>query len=321
MALFNWNKKPEKVTAETAFKASVNPVWAAYDLNTTSGGEERRADRRSSRVADDKQDLNNLIKIEQEILAAEQDPNSTASVVPQLENYYANAAKEWARTSNAAKRGLSDAERNVITTDFAQATNIGQANAQAAGGSSLAPYINSVTNANANRFSLGLAAENERVRREREQLAQQYFSMLGQSAQPFQNAQNMNFQKQIMKEQALGAARQDYNYNKRQEEIARNQMKMQGVSTIGQLGSAYVSSGSQVAGQAMGSDRRLKENIKHVGVSNGINLYEFNYKGAETKWVGVMSDEVRHIEGAVIQKNGFDYVNYSVIGVEFKKSE
>jgi hypothetical protein len=34
-----------------------------------------------------------------------------------------------------------------------------------------------------------------------------------------------------------------------------------------------------------------------------------------------MSDEVRHIEGAVIQKNGFDYVNYSVIGVEFKKSE
>jgi hypothetical protein len=185
----------------------------------------------------------------------------------------------------------------------------------------LAPYINSVTNANASKFSLGLAAENERVRREKEQVAQQYLSMLQGSTNPFERAQQLNFQKQMQIEQALGAAKQDWKFNKRQEEIARNQMKMQGIATAGQLGSDYISSGSQAATAAAGSDRRLKENIKHVGVSNGINLYEFNYKGADTKWVGVMSDEVRHIEGAVIQKNGFDYVNYSVIGVEFKKSE
>ncbi len=321
MALFNWNKKPEKFTAETAFKASVNPVWAAYDLNTTSRGEERRADRRRSRVADDKQQLNELIDIEKDILLSEQSPNSVANITPEAEDAYRKNIAAYAKAIKGAEKGLSDAERNVITTDFAQATNIGQANAQAAGGSSLAPYINSVTNANASKFSLGLAAENERVRREKEQVAQQYLSMLQGSTNPFERAQQLNFQKQMQIEQALGAAKQDWKFNKRQEEIARNQMKMQGIATAGQLGSDYISSGSQAATAAAGSDRRLKENIKHVGVSNGINLYEFNYKGADTKWVGVMSDEVRHIEGAVIQKNGFDYVNYSVIGVEFKKSE
>jgi hypothetical protein len=321
MALFNWNKKPEKFTAETAFKASINPVWAAYDLNTTSRGEERRADRRRSRVADDKQQLNELIDIEKDILLSEQSPNSVANITPEAEDAYRKNIAAYAKAIKGAEKGLSDAERNVITTDFAQATNIGQANAQAAGGSSLAPYINSVTNANASKFSLGLAAENERVRREKEQVAQQYLSMLQGSTNPFERAQQLNFQKQMQIEQALGAAKQDWKFNKRQEEIARNQMKMQGIATAGQLGSDYISSGSQAATAAAGSDRRLKENIKHVGVSNGINLYEFNYKGADTKWVGVMSDEVRHIEGAVIQKNGFDYVNYSVIGVEFKKSE
>jgi len=33
-----------------------------------------------------------------------------------------------------------------------------------------------------------------------------------------------------------------------------------------------------------------------------------------------MADEVEHIPGAVIQKNGFGYVNYSVVGVEFRKA-
>jgi hypothetical protein len=303
----------DNFTKKTVAKGLVNPALGLQDAISNSNT--------GSRVADDKADLNRLIDIEKEILLAEQDPNSTASVVPELENYYANAAKEWARTSNAAKEGLSDAERNVITTDFAQASNMNVENAKNAAGSSLAPYIQSVTNANAGKFSLGLAAENERVRREREGLALQYFNMLGGAGQAFQNADNLNFQKQLLKEQALGQAKQDYYFNKREDEIARNQMRMQGVSTIGQLGSDYIGAGAQVATSAVGSDRRLKENIKQVGVSNGINLYEFNYKGGETKWVGVMADEVEHIPGAVIQKNGLGYVNYSVIGVEFKKAE
>lgn len=271
------------------------------------------------RIADEVGSLENLINIEQEILKAEQSPSSTASVVPEGIKFYENAAKEWARTSNAAKRGLSDAEKNEITTNFAQATNMGIENAQNAAGSSLAPYINSVVNANANKFSLGLAAENERVRREREQVAMNYLNMLGQAGQPFQTASNLNFQKQMEVERALGQARQDYFYNQRQDEIAKRNAKLQGVSQVGQMYGDFQSQGAQAA-TTMLSDRRFKENIKSVGVENGINLYEFNYKGQPTRWIGVMADEVEHIPGAVVQINGVKRVDYSVVGVQFRKA-
>ena len=72
---------------------------------------------------------------------------------------------------------------------------------------------------------------------------------------------------------------------------------------------------------ASGSDRRLKKNIAKIGkLSNGLNVYTFNYIGmfkdiwGDGKMVGVMSDEVRKlIPTAVTTFNGYDMVDYSEV--------
>ena len=72
----------------------------------------------------------------------------------------------------------------------------------------------------------------------------------------------------------------------------------------------------------MGSDRRLKKNIKLIGYSpSGLRIYAFEYinnifgKGV---WQGVMSDEIP--QHAVIKnKDGYDMVDYSKLDVKFKQ--
>jgi hypothetical protein len=70
------------------------------------------------------------------------------------------------------------------------------------------------------------------------------------------------------------------------------------------------------------SDRRLKTNIKKIGISkNGLNIYSFEYKDKNTGegvFQGVMSDEIP--QSAVVKtEDGYDQVNYSLLDVEFKK--
>ena len=70
------------------------------------------------------------------------------------------------------------------------------------------------------------------------------------------------------------------------------------------------------------SDRRLKENIIHIGKSSsGLNIYTFEYINkslGEGTWQGVMSDEIPKV--AVIKgDDGYDRVDYSKLDVEFKK--
>jgi hypothetical protein len=71
------------------------------------------------------------------------------------------------------------------------------------------------------------------------------------------------------------------------------------------------------------SDRRLKENIKEVGVDQrtALTLYEFNYINDERKFVGVMADEVeRSYPEAVSDTDlGFKAVDYGMLGIEFKE--
>ena len=71
------------------------------------------------------------------------------------------------------------------------------------------------------------------------------------------------------------------------------------------------------------SDRRLKEDIKLIGVDEktGLNLYEFTYKnGSSTKYIGVMADEAKEkFPNAVFtMPDGYDAVNYTMLGIEFK---
>jgi hypothetical protein len=69
-----------------------------------------------------------------------------------------------------------------------------------------------------------------------------------------------------------------------------------------------------MAGGFMGfSDRRLKRDIKRVGSFLGHVFYTWTYIWGE-KGFGVMSDEVRHIPGAVVKHpSGYDMVDYGVI--------
>ena len=97
-----------------------------------------------------------------------------------------------------------------------------------------------------------------------------------------------------------------------------------GVSALGNIGSSVIGTyGAQQANtNLVNSDRRLKKNIKLIGVSpKGLNIYAFEYinkKYGKGLWQGVMSDEVpKH--AVINHSNGFDKVDYSKLDVTFKQ--
>jgi hypothetical protein len=80
--------------------------------------------------------------------------------------------------------------------------------------------------------------------------------------------------------------------------------------------------GSIAGGVIAGSDRKLKKNIKKIGISpSGINIYSFEYidtKFGTGTWQGVMSDEITN-DAVIKQEDGYDMVNYTLLDVEFKQ--
>lgn len=106
-------------------------------------------------------------------------------------------------------------------------------------------------------------------------------------------------------------------------------------SVLNNQTSAYVNSNDSFLGDLGGlmggaasmytafSDRRLKENVKEVGVDQrtALTLYEFNYINDERKFVGVMADEVElsYPEAVSDTDLGFKAVNYDMLGIEFKE--
>jgi hypothetical protein len=74
------------------------------------------------------------------------------------------------------------------------------------------------------------------------------------------------------------------------------------------LGSAVGGASQAGAAALIASDKKLKENIKKVGkTKSGLNIYEFNYKGDNTRVRGVMAQDVeKKIPKAVIR-----LVNYN----------
>lgn len=74
--------------------------------------------------------------------------------------------------------------------------------------------------------------------------------------------------------------------------------------------------GGTLGAAAIKSDRRLKRDIRRVGItSGGIPTYTFRYNNDdEQTYFGVMADEVRHIPGAaVLMPDGFWAVNYGMV--------
>lgn len=72
------------------------------------------------------------------------------------------------------------------------------------------------------------------------------------------------------------------------------------------------------------SDERLKENIKFVKNTQGLNLYSYTYLWDKTKtYIGVMAQELlgTKYESAVSKdSNGFYFVDYSQLPITFKKA-
>lgn len=67
------------------------------------------------------------------------------------------------------------------------------------------------------------------------------------------------------------------------------------------------------------SDRRFKHSVKLVGSQNGFNLYSFKYHWEDTRYVGVMAQEVigKRPDAVSQDAHGYYYVDYSKLGIEF----
>jgi len=74
-------------------------------------------------------------------------------------------------------------------------------------------------------------------------------------------------------------------------------------------------------GQPSPSDRRIKRDIKQVGMSKiGLPLYEFRYIFGRKRYVGVMAQDVlKHTPDAVVRSLlGYFKVDYRMLGLEMK---
>ena len=83
-----------------------------------------------------------------------------------------------------------------------------------------------------------------------------------------------------------------------------------------------VSFGMSVISPFIGSDVRIKDNIKKIGTSiEGYNIYKFRYNNSTQEYIGVMAQEVqRKKPEAVAKLNNDTYmVDYSQIDVEFRE--
>lgn len=100
--------------------------------------------------------------------------------------------------------------------------------------------------------------------------------------------------------------------------VAANQAKQ---ANRGSMFNTLIGGGLQAA--SLFSDERLKTNIIPVGIENGHNVYQFEYKNEPGKFIGVMAQEVlqSNPEAVVEMDSGFYAVDYNKIGVKFRAVE
>jgi len=83
-----------------------------------------------------------------------------------------------------------------------------------------------------------------------------------------------------------------------------------------------VSFGMSVISPFIGSDVRIKDNIKKIGTSiEGYNIYKFRYNNSTQEYIGVMAQEVQRKKPEAVAKLDDDtyMVDYSQIDVEFRE--
>lgn len=94
-----------------------------------------------------------------------------------------------------------------------------------------------------------------------------------------------------------------------------------GNSTLSGIGTGIQALGTAATIASLFSDINLKENIEPAGTENGHNIYKFNYKGDDTKYIGVMAQEIQqtHPEAVERKPEGLA-VFYDKIGVNFRRA-
>ena len=134
-----------------------------------------------------------------------------------------------------------------------------------------------------------------------------------------------NYQSNYQGLDLMGAQQAELN---RQAQInaARIDAKARANAAKWQAGGSVVGAGIGAAGMSgLFSDISLKENIHFENkIINNLPIYSFEYKNksyGDGRFIGVMAQDVEKIypEAVIINKNGFKMVNYSKIGIEFRR--
>jgi len=261
----------------------------------------------------------NLAETDRMIAESEKSPYNVAQVSKENIDYYNKVLADYSRAKREAQYGLSPEETAAARQGYAETTNLARQNALAAGGGTLGKYINASLNAGQGQFATQLAAQDAEIKRQKQQQALAYLNQLGQASSISQDVATQNFQKQLMAEQALGQAKSQW-------QMAELQRKQQNKELAASLIGAGAEAGSSAASASMmaaaiGSDIRLKENIKFSHKENGYNIYEFNYKSdTSSRYTGVMAQEIMEVNpSAVVEEDGYYKVYYDMLGITMKK--
>jgi hypothetical protein len=186
-----------------------------------------------------KGDKGRLDEINAQAAELENSPYNTASVTQENQDYYAKAAADYAKAKREAEFGFTPEQKAEARQTYAETTNLGAQNAMNAGGGTIAKYINANLNANQNKFATGLAAEDANLKMQKQQQVLGYLNQLGNASGISQDVFTQNFNKNIMAEQAIGQAEQDW-YTQR--DMNRKGLIDAGTSLAGQAITAAASS-------------------------------------------------------------------------------
>jgi len=273
-------------------------------------------------VSDRTQKLEDIKQAQKE---ANQSEWNTSSVAPQQLDSYNKWSQEYLQSKASEKYGLSDAEKSLALNTNAQNMNFAQQNALRAGGGNASSYISGVLNAGQNQAGLELASRDAEVQRQKRMQTLSSLEGLNRSAGVFQDVNNLNFQKQMATEQALGQAESDWYSNRAADRRATIGLVGSVLGSAATIGAAAATGGASTAAgagaAAAASDIRLKKNIIYSHTENGHKIYEFEYiNEPNTKYSGVMAQEViKTHPSAVIEEDGYYKVNYDMLGLTMKK--
>jgi hypothetical protein len=151
-----------------------------------------------------------LAEINAQAAELENSEFNTAKLTAENQDYYKNAASQYAKAQREAEFGFSPEQKAEARQNFSENSNLAIQNAQNAGGGTMQNYINAAMNTNANKFATGMASQDAALKMQKQQQVLGYLNQLGDAAGNSQDVFTQNFNKNMMAEQAIGQAESDW---------------------------------------------------------------------------------------------------------------